>query len=107
MFSKLRTQSEKQSSIPTRKSRNTCDRGSGSDSSSSDYEKHASHRTNWRDTQECYRCHMVGQIALYCQSTTPVQSRSPTETAAATMTTTSIENYWMTVTNSMCPSKES
>jgi len=108
MFSKLRTKSEKRNS-KTRKSRKTRDSGSESDGSSSESEKHR--RTNWRDTQECYRCHKVGHIARYCPSTAPVESAAPTETAAAaaaaatTMTTTSIENYWMTVTG-RSPEKE-
>jgi len=112
MFSKLRTKSEKRNSKHSRKSRGS---GSESDGSSSESEKHASRRTNWRDTQECYRCHKKGHIAQYCPSTAPVKSGAPTETAAAaaaaaaatTMTTTSIENYWMTVTNGKSPSKES
>jgi len=110
MFSKLRTKSEKRSSKQTRKSRKTRGSGSESDGSSSDNEKHASRRTNWRDTQECYRCHKKGHIARYCPSTAPVESAAPTETtaaAAAATTTTSIENYWMTVTNGKSPSKES
>ena len=69
-------------------------------------QKHTSRRTNWRDTQECYRCHKVGHIARYCPSTAPVESAALTETAAAT-TTTTIENYWMTDTNGESPSKES
>ena len=40
----------------------------------------------------------MGHIARYCPSTAPVESGAPTATAAMTMTTTSIENYWMTVT---------
>jgi hypothetical protein len=107
MFSKLRTKSEKRSSKQTRKSRKTRSSGSESNGSSLDNEKHASRRTNWRDTQECYRCHKVGHIARYCPSTAPVESTAPTETAAAatTMATTSIENYWMTVTG-RSPEKE-
>jgi len=48
----------------------------------------------------------VGHIARYCPSTAPLESAAPTETAAAT-TTSSIENYWMTVTSGESPSKES
>jgi len=104
MFSKTRTKSEKRNSKHSRKSRKSRDSGSESDGSSSGNEKHASRR---RDTQECYRCHKKGHIARYCPSTAPVESGAPTETAATTMTTTSIENYWMTVTNRESPSKES
>jgi len=110
MFPNLRTKSGK--SKQTRKSRKTRDSSSESDGSSSESEKN-----RCRHTQECYRCHKVGQIAWYCPSTAPVESTAPTETAAVaaaaaaaaamTMTTTSIENYWMTVTNGESPSKES
>jgi len=107
MFSKLQTKSNKRRQA--RKSRNTRGSGSVSDGSSSYNEKHVSRRTNWRDTQECYRCHKKGHIARYCPSTAPVVSGAPTETTAAaaatTMTTTSIENYWMTVTG-RSPEKE-
>jgi len=88
----------------TRKSWQTRDSGSESDGSSSESEKH--HRTNWRDTQECYRCHQVGHIAWYCPSTAPVESGAPTAAAILTMTTTSVENDWMTVTG-RSPEKES
>jgi hypothetical protein len=97
MFSKLRTKSEKRNSKHSRKSQKSRGSGSESDGSSSESEKHRR-----RHTQECYRCHMVGHIARYCPSTAPVESSAPTEPAAAaaatTMTTTSIENYGMTVT---------
>jgi len=83
-----RTKSEKRNS----KSWKSHDGGSGSDGNSSESEKH-----RCRHTQECYRCHKVGHTAQYCPSTAPVESTAPTATAAAT-TTTSIENYWMTVT---------
>jgi len=96
MFSKLRTESEKWNSKHSRKSGS----GSESDGSSSESGKH-----RHRHTQECYRCHEVGHIVRYCLSTAPMVSAAsmvsaaPTETAAtAAMTTTSIENYWMTVT---------
>jgi hypothetical protein len=114
MFSKLRTKSEKRNSKQTRKSLKTRGSGSESDGSSSESEKHR-HR-NWKDTQECYRCHKVGHIARYCPSTAPMESVAPMESAAQTetaaaaaaaTTTTSIENYWMTVTNRESPSKES
>ena len=99
MFSMLRTKNETRKSKQTGKSWKTRSSGSESDGSSSDNEKHASRRTDWRDSQECYRCHNVGHIARYCPSTAPVQSGALTETAAAAATTTiSIENYWMTVT---------
>jgi hypothetical protein len=101
-LARTRTKSDKRRQ--TRKSRKSRDSGSESDGSSSENEKHASRR---RDTQECYRCHKVGHIARYCPSTAPVESGAPTETAAAAETTTSIENYWMTVTNRESPSKES
>jgi len=109
MFQKLRTKNAKRKSKQTRKSWKTRSSGSASDSSSSDNEKHARCCINWRDTQECYRCHKVGHIARYCLSTAPVESGAPTETAVAamTMTTTSIENYWMIVANRESPSKES
>jgi len=104
---RMRTKSDKRRQ--TRKSQKS--RGSGSESygSSSESEKHR--RSNWKDTQECYRCHQVGHIAWYCPSTAPVESTAPTETAVAaaamTMTTTSIENNWRTVMNRESPSKES
>jgi hypothetical protein len=105
MFSNLWTKSEKRKLKHTWMSRKTRGSSSESDDRSSDNKKHASRRTNWRNTQECYRCHMKGHIARYCPSTAPVESAAPTETAAAT--TTSIKNYWMTVTNGKNPSKES
>jgi hypothetical protein len=106
-LAKTRRKSEKRNSKQTRKSRKSRDSGSETESSNSEDEKKHRH-TNWRDTQEYYRCHKVGHIARYCPSTAPVESAAPTETAAAetTMTMTSIENYWMTVTG-RSPSKES
>ena len=105
MFSKLRMKSEKRNS-KTRKSRKTRDSGSESDGSSSESEKHR-HR-NWRDTQECNRCHQVEHIARYCSSTAPVQSSAATESAAAAAAMTlSIEDYGMTTTGSEAPLKES
>jgi len=104
MFSKLRTKSEKRNSKHSRKSSS----GSESDGSSLESEKHRCRRT-----QEYYRWHKVGHIARYCSSTAPMESgapmesTAPTETAATAATiTTSIENYWMTVTNKESPSKE-
>jgi len=105
MFSKLRTKSEQCNSEHSRKSQKSCDTGSKSESSNSDdQEKHRR-----RQTQECYRCHKVGHIARYCANTAPVESGALTVTTAVAtmMTTTSIENYWMTVTNRESPSKES
>jgi len=87
-LAKTRTKGEKRNS----KSRKSRDSGSESDGNSLESEKH-----RHRHIQECYRCHKVGHIARYCPSTAPVESTAPTETAATT-TTTSIENYWMTVT---------
>jgi len=105
MISTLRTKNKKRNSKCSRKSRKSRDSGSESDDSSSQNERHASRR---RDTQECYRCHKVGHIARYCPSTGPVESSAGTATAAAAeTTTTSIENYWMTVTNGESLSKES
>jgi hypothetical protein len=110
MFSKLRMKSDKRRH--SRKSRKSRDSNSDSNGSSSESEKHR--RRNWRDTQECYRCHKVGHIARYCPSTAPIESAAPMESAAQTetaaaaaaaTTTTSIENYWMTVT-SRSPEKE-
>jgi len=93
--------SEKWNSKQTQKSRKSRDSGSESDGTSEKSEKHRHRRT-----QESYRCHQVGHIARYCPSTAPVESGALTETAATTMTTTSIENYWMTVTG-RSPEKES
>jgi hypothetical protein len=109
------TKSKKWSLKHFRKSQQSRGSGSESDGGSSDNEKHASLRTNWRDTQECYRCRKKGQIARYCPSTVAVESGASTETAAAaaaataatTIMTTSVESYWMTVTNRKSPSKES
>jgi len=101
MFSKLRTKTGKRNSKQTRKSRKSRDSGSETDGSSSESEKHRRRRT-----QEFYRGHQVGHIARYCPSTAPVESRPPTDSATTTMTTTSIENYWMTVTG-RSPEKES
>jgi hypothetical protein len=102
---KTRTKREKRSSKLSRKSRKSGS-DSESDGSSSESEKH-----RCRHTQECFRCHKVENVARYCPSIAPVESIAPTETAAAsaaaTMTTTSIENYWMTVTNGKSPLKES
>jgi len=106
-LAKTQRKSEKQNSKQTRKSRKSCDSGSESDGSCSKNEKHASHHRNWKDTQECYTYHQVGQIARYCPRTASVESRAPTETAAMTMKTTSIENYWMTTTGRDALSKES
>jgi len=106
MFSKLRTKNEQRNSKHSRKSQKSRGSGSESDGGSSESEKHRR-----RHTQECYRCHKVGHIARYCPGTAPVESRAPTETVAAAvatmMATTSIENYWMTVTNGLSPSKKS
>jgi len=63
MFSNLQTKSENRNSMQPRKSRKSSESGSKSNGSSSDNENHASRRTNRRDTQECYRWHMVGHIA--------------------------------------------
>ncbi|KAF8535380.1 hypothetical protein BDD12DRAFT_893075 [Trichophaea hybrida] len=79
MFSKLRTKSHKRKQ--SQKPQNTRDgNGSESDGSSSEDEKHASRRTNWTDTQECYRCHKSGHIEQYCPSIAPEERE---ETAAA------------------------
>jgi hypothetical protein len=100
-LAKTRTKSDKRRQ--TRKSRKSRDPGSESDGSSSESEKHRRRRT-----QECYRCHKVGHIARYCPSTAPVESSAAKETAAAAeTTTTSFENYLMTVTNRESPSMES
>jgi len=90
MFSKLRTESHKR-----KQSRKTRDRnGSEGDGSSSEDEKHASRRTNWRDIQVCYRCHKIGHIAQYCPSTAPEEREETVAAAAATTATmTSIEKY--------------
>jgi hypothetical protein len=97
-LAKTWTQSEKWSSKNSRMSRKSRDSGCESESNNSDDEK--KHRR--RQTQECYRCLKVGHNARYCLSTAPVESTALTETAAVaaatTMTTTSIENHWMTVT---------
>jgi len=90
MFSMLRMKNEKRNSKRSQKSQKSHGSGSESDGSSLDNEKHTSRRTNWRDTQERYRCHKVGHIAQYCPSTAPGNSGAPTVAAAMTMTTTSI-----------------
>jgi hypothetical protein len=92
----MEVKSEKRSSKQTGKSQKTRDSGSESDGRSSNNGKHASRRINWRDTEQCYRCHKTGHIVRDCPSTAPVESAALTETAAAMMT--SIEQYWMTVT---------
>jgi hypothetical protein len=101
LISKLQTKNGKKNSTHSQKSQQSCGSGSQSDGCSLESVKH--HCRYWKDTQECYRCHHVRQIARYCPSTAAVESRAPTETGAAaaaaatTMMTTSIENYWMTV----------
>jgi hypothetical protein len=100
------TKSEKRNSKQTRKSQKSGGGGSVSDGSRSESEKDR-HR-NWRDTQECYRCHQVEHIARYCSSTAPVQSSAATESAAAAAAMTlSIEDYGMTTTGREAPLKES
>jgi len=100
-LAKTRRKSDKRRQ--TRKSRKSSDSGSESDASSLESEKHRCRRT-----QECYRWHKVGHIVRYCPSTAPVESSAATETAAAAETaTTSIENYWMTVTIPESTLKES
>jgi hypothetical protein len=93
-LAKTRTQSENRNS-KTQMSK--ISRGSGSQSDCSSSESEKLRRKNWKDTQECYRCHQMGHIARHCSSTAPVESGAPTDTAAAaaatTMTMTSIENY--------------
>jgi hypothetical protein len=94
MFQTLWTKSEKRNSRQTWNFQNSRDHDSGSNGSILESEKHRR-----RHTQECYRCHKVGHTAQYCPSTTPEDNSAPTETAAAAeTTTTSFENYWMTVT---------
>jgi hypothetical protein len=58
-----RTKSLKGNSKHPRNSQKSRDSGSQSDGSSSENEKQASRRTNWKGTEECYRCYMVGHIA--------------------------------------------
>ena len=96
MFSKLRIKSEKWNPKHSRKSRKSRHRASENESSNSDGSSSESEKHRRRNTQKCYRCHKMGHIARYCPSTTVVERAPPTEPAAAT--TTSIENYWMTVT---------
>jgi hypothetical protein len=99
MFSTLPTKRDKWRH--TRKSPMSRGSGSESDGSNSESEKH-----RHRHTQECYRCHKIGQIGRYCPSNAPVESSASTETTAATATTTiSIENHQMTVTG-RTPEKE-
>jgi hypothetical protein len=108
-FSNLQTKRER--CKQSRKLRKTHPSGNESEGHSSEHKKH--HRRSWRDTQECYRCHKVGHFEQYYPSSALLESGAPTERAAAevagamTMTTTSIENYWMTVTTREGPSKES
>jgi len=84
----------------------TCDNGSESDSSNSDKEKKHCH-INWRDTQECYIIHQLGNIWQYRPSTAPTESSARTETApAAAITRISIVHYWMTTNVRDDPSEE-
>jgi hypothetical protein len=101
MISKSQIKSEIRKSKYTWQFRQSCDTGSDSDHSSSDSEKHCC-----RHTDECDRYHKVRHIAWYCPSTAPVDGTAPPEPAAAT-TMTSIEKYWMTVTNKESSLKES
>jgi hypothetical protein len=94
-LAKTLRKSEKRNSTQPRKSHKSRDSSSESDDSCLESQKQR-HR-NWKDTQECYRCYLVGHNARYCPSTTVMESAAPTETAAAM--TTSFENYWMTVMN--------
>jgi hypothetical protein len=86
---KTRRQSEKWNSQMTGQSRKSHESGSESKSSNSEDEK-KHRRTNWRDIQECYSCHQVGNIARYCPSTAPGESTAPTLTAAAAAATTMV-----------------
>jgi len=103
MFLKLRMKWEKWNSKHSQQSRKFRDSGSENESSNSDGSSLESEKHCRRHTQKCYRCHKVGHIARYCPSTTVVESAAPIETAVAT--TTSIENYLMTVT-ATSPEKE-
>jgi hypothetical protein len=104
MFFNLWTKNDKWNSKQTQMCRKSPDSNSGSNGISSESEKH--HCRNWRDTQECYRCHQAGHNALYSPSSPQAERAAPTETAAAT-TTTPIEYYWMTVMIGESPSKKS
>jgi len=74
-LAKTQTKSVKRNSKHSGKSQKSRDSGSESDGSScSESEKHR--RRNWKDTQEFYRCHNVGQIARYCPSTCTGGDRS-------------------------------
>jgi hypothetical protein len=62
-LSATRIKSLKGNSKHSRNSQKSRDSGIQSDGSSSENEKQASRRTNWKDTEEGYRCYMVGHIA--------------------------------------------
>jgi hypothetical protein len=99
-LAKTRTKTDKQR--PTLESRKTRDSLSERNRSSAENKKHVNCGTKWRDTQECYRCHKVGHIARYCPSTAQVEITAQKVTAAApaaATTRTSMENYWISVTN--------
>jgi len=88
IFWRYWTKNEMWNSKHSRKCQKFRGSGSESDGSSSESEKHRR-----RHTHQCYRCHKVGHIARYCSSTAQVESAAQTAT-----TTTSIGNYWVTVT---------
>jgi len=91
MFTKLQMKSDKRKQL--QKSPKTQD--SDGESNGKGLEDETHHGTNWRDTQDCYRCHTSGHIAWFCPGVAPA--------VIATTTTTSFENYWMTVTNGDTP----
>lgn len=99
----LQTKSYRQSE--TQQSLKMLDRGSETNRSCSDDDKHAFCRNNLRDTLELNRCHLVGHIPRYSPNIVQVKCVAPTNRVAVviTMSTTSIKNYLTIVTSISAP----